>query len=319
MHELYDGHSSVFYVGDSPYINDFSKLNEIGLPAKINGEPIEQLRKRFYEVFQYETESYADIVFAERIISKKGCLEWIGVDTSNGVTFTFDTDDGQLDCHYDFVPYDQVIGVKEEKDEPWVSYKISPDNTVGIFTLNTCDFNDEYKKTVKEFFEKVDETGAENIIVDLRKNSGGNSYVADYFLKYIDVNGYNTWSSARRVGNHLDTHDQEYIKNDHLEPKFSGNVYILTSTLTYSAAMDFTMYFMDNDLGKVVGEPSGNLPDSYGDCLSFSTPNSKLGFNVSYKKWQRIDTSKSGEPLTPDYPCDADKAMGKAFEIIKAN
>ena len=78
------------------------------------------------------------------------------------------------------------------------------------------------------------------------------------------------------------------------------------------------MYITDNDLGEIIGEPAGNMPNSYGDVLNFVVPNSKLHINISYKKWFRIDESKADEPLNPDYPCDADDAMDKAFEIINS-
>ena len=80
--------------------------------------------------------------------------------------------------------------------------------------------------------------------------------------------------------------------------------------------MDFTMLIMDNGLGTVVGEESGNLPDSYGDILLFNTPCSQLRFSVSYKRWFRLDETKSGQPLIPDYPCDSAEAMDKAYELI---
>ena len=72
-------------------------------------------------------------------------------------------------------------------------------------------------------------------------------------------------------------------------------------------------------IGKLVGEPSGNLPDSYGDCLDFCIPNSKLELLVSFKKWYRVDQNKSVGSLNPDYLCDENDAMDKAFEIINDN
>ena len=101
-----------------------------------------------------------------------------------------------------------------------------------------------------------------------------------------------------------------------LESVYSGDIYVLTNTRSFSAAMDFTMDIMDNDLGTVVGEACGNLPDSYGDVLSFQTPNSGLRFSISYKRWFRTDESKTGQPLEPDYPCPSNEAMDKAYELI---
>ena len=94
---------------------------------------------------------------------------------------------------------------------------------------------------------------------------------------------------------------------------------MLTDVYTYSAAMDFTMLVADNHIGTIVGEASGNMPDSYGDILMFALPNSKLTLTVSYKNWHRIDQSKTGEPIEPDYPCDPKDAMGVAQRLIREN
>ncbi len=76
------------------------------------------------------------------------------------------------------------------------------------------------------------------------------------------------------------------------------------------------MLISDNDLGTLVGSPSGNLPNGYGDSLFFQMPNSGLAFSVSFKSWQRVDTSKSGEPLMPDYVVPSEEALDKILELI---
>lgn len=319
MHELQDGHSRAYY--DSPdltYIDDFAQVKEYGCPVKINDEPIEQILDRVHSLFSYEIEDYVDYIFVEMFIQNKEYLDLYGIDTSEGVTFTFDTDEGPVDYHYDFVLYDQAKISEQEYDDKWVYYKISTDNNVGIFTLDSCNDNSEYQETLQSFFDDVDKAGVKNIIVDLRNNGGGNSYVANQFLKYVDVDGYNTWSSNVRFGPYLRKNRDSYMANERKEPQYSGNIYVLTSLKTYSAAMDFAMLVGDNNLGELIGEPSGNMPDSYGDCLRFCTPNSNLGFTVSFKKWFRVDQSKANEPLNPDYPCNADDAIDKALEIINA-
>lgn len=54
-----------------------------------------------------------------------------------------------------------------------------------------------------------------------------------------------------------------------------------------------------------------------GDCLCFRLPNSGISINISYKHWHRIDASKRGEPLTPDYQVSASKALNKVYELIE--
>ena len=110
---------------------------------------------------------------------------------------------------------------------------------------------------------------------------------------------------------------QESYDNQKYDTNFQGNVYILTDTKTYSAAMDFAMLIQDNNLGKIIGEPSSNKPESYGDILNFQLPNSKLVISISYKKWCRIDQSKKDLLIEPDFPCDGKESISELYKIIK--
>jgi len=57
----------------------------------------------------------------------------------------------------------------------------------------------------------------------------------------------------------------------------------------------------DDHLGKIVGEPTGNAPSSYGDILSFTLPNSGLAYTVSFKRWVRPDPARDPAAcLEPD-------------------
>ncbi len=320
MHELYDGHSTVYAsYNENLFINDLTQFYEYGFPVKIGDLTYDEALDRFKAVYQYEMDSFAELMFQKRILVIESYLRWIGYDTSEGIDMTFDTGDGEEVFHYDFVPASEVVQVEDESDEEdrgWVYYDIDAENGIGIFTLTSCEYNDEYKKTVKEFFTAVDDAGIEHVIVDLRNNGGGSSLVADEFIRYMDIDGFYGWPDNVRIGNFLIEDEKHYVNNRRLDPQYSGDLYVLTDVGSFSAAMDFTMDIMDNDLGIVVGEACGNLPDSYGDLLKFRTPNSCLSFTISYKTWFRTDETKTGQPLEPDYPCPSSEAMDKAYELI---
>ncbi|WP_081943582.1 S41 family peptidase [Caloranaerobacter azorensis] len=98
---------------------------------------------------------------------------------------------------------------------------------------------------------------------------------------------------------------------------------------TFSSGNWFAVIIKDNNIGKVIGEPTGNQPSSYGDILSFETPNSGFMFSVSYKKFIRPNTENDPEDcLHPDIEVyttiqdilnGRDPQIEKLIEIVKNN
>ena len=171
---------------------------------------------------------------------------------------------------------------------------------------------------MKAFFKEIKDKNIQSVIVDLRYNSGGNSMVANEFLRYLDVDEYNSGTSHVRFGPYLLKNKIKPIVNNKYDSlTFKGQIYVLTSTYTFSSAMSFSVIISDNNLGTVIGEIPGNMPSSYGDILHFQTPNAKLLFTISYKYFIRPDGTKSSEPLIPDYEVPAKDALTKAKEKLE--
>lgn len=316
---LHDGHTYVAWKNDEEarYIDDFTQLWTYGKPIAIDGIPTEEVVGIYMETASYEREEYANRQFFGRIIVSEHGLCLSGIDTSDEVTMTFENNGEIVEYSYKFVPIEEVNGYTQSTEESkWVSYEIDEENSVGIFTLTACICDKEYEQTLDEFFQNVFDAGIQNVVVDLRGNGGGNSWVANEFITYLDVEKYRSWDCAIRYGWYLDKNEDIEYTNQKKKQVFDGNVYVLTDIWTYSAAMDFAMLIADNDMGVIIGEASGNLPDSYGDCLYFQMPNSKLAVSISYKRWYRIDQTKSGEPIMPDYETSSDEALQKVYELI---
>ena len=314
---LGDGHT---YVDMNPekfyFIDDLTKLNEYGVPVKINGEPVEDVIARYRELSNCETEEYIMDRFTSEVLFYEKYLRWVGVDTSDGVTYTFDTDEGTVDCNYKIVPYDDVKGMADE-DDYLFSYHIDEEAGLGIFVLKHCRNTFEYRQALYEFFEAVNEKNIGNIALDLRGNGGGTSSVAVEFAGFLGTDGLNGMPQHVRYGNLLLKFDHPVFEVKRKEPVFGGNIYVLTNTSTFSSAMDFAMLLKDNGYASIVGEASGNRPDSYGDDVTFTVPNSKLTLEVSFKRWFRVDRTQPGDVLSPDYPCRSQDALDKVYELIK--
>lgn len=319
---LHDGHTKLTWKnpGEELYIEDFTIARLYSRPIKINYQRTEEILSEYLILSSYEYDFYAIRKFFDSSIYKKSSLEYMGVDTSTGVTFTYMDNGSPVNYFFDFVPYKNVIqNALSDSFKNWVSFEIDEKSSLGIFTLTTCDLNDEYTKVLSDFFKEANDKSIKHIAVDLRGNGGGNSGVANAFLQYIDINSYKSWDSAVRFGPILWHNKNIVIKNKKMENAFTGNLYVLTDVYSYSSAMDFAMLIKDNNLGQIIGEASGNSPDSYGDNLYFQMPNSKLYFSLSHKKWYRIDKNKAGHPIEPDFECASADAIETLYKIISKN
>ena len=179
--------------------------------------------------------------------------------------------------------------------------------------MDSCVYDMEYINTVRDFFKEVKEKEITNVCFDLRNNGGGNSLVANEVIKYLDVDTYGEITSTMRFGPLLIDGGKKIRKNNKVtDLTFTGDFYVLTLTSSFSSAMDFAMYVKDNHLGTIIGEEPGNDPNGYGDVVEFKTENAKLYFQVSYKKWNRIDENATDKYIVPDIPCDS----GDAYDIL---
>lgn len=318
---LGDGHTSVWWQNpDMRFIDNLIVYRAGGRPLAVNSVPIEDVLEQFRAVSSFETEAtFLAGVFNTKLI-RKHFLDLIGIDTSNGVRFTCLKDNGTLyDCWYNFVTADHVLMAAEPEDSGdgrWVYYTIDPAADLGVFTLKECNWNTEYQQTLQAFFSEVAASGISNVAVDLRGNGGGHSRVANEFIRYLPVSSFESWWGDVRYGPFLAKFHNAHHRNKNASPVFNGNVYVLTDVDTFSSAMDFVMLIKDNGLGSVVGEASGNLPESYGDCLYFQLPESRLALSVSFKKWYRVDRTKKDQLIEPDYPCDPDMAIEEVKRLI---
>ena len=337
-------------------IEDYTAYYAFGNPVAINGIDINQLYEVFKTRFSFEVDIAIKTKFFNSYVFREDILYLIGIDPTKPVTYTYETKNGREDFTHNLVTNlesfypskDDIKTLLQNKNytqeeitkitdtamveyltpdkvesakvvgnpQNWIWYTIDKQNDIGILTFRECSYNDEYIETVKNFFADVKEANINNVAVDLRSNGGGNSLVADEFIKHLNVDSYKTWDCAVRCGPILKHFDNDLVKNNKYDTNFSGNVYVLTNTNTYSSAMDFSMLIQDNNLGKIIGEPSSNKPESYGDILYFQLPNSKIQLCISFKKWYRIDQTKKDLLIEPDIPCPQQEAVSVLYDLI---
>ena len=284
---------------------------------KIGGVSVAELYERFQEQFSYELDAWARHAFASRI-NRSDYLAFVGINAEREVEISLKRQNDESIVNKAFALQENVMAISSET-EPFYDYSIDGASGIGIFTLRECIYDKTYKTALKDFFISVQDEGVHSVIVDLRGNPGGNSLVADEFLRYLPVEGYQVGSSNVRFGPIIWKNKPGQQRNQQAEYVFSGDVYVLTGTDSFSATVDFATLLSDNGLCTVVGEIPGNMPSSYGDILYFQTPNALLVFTVSYKYFIRPDATKSNFPLLPDVQVPAYDAMEEALRLIRKN
>jgi C-terminal processing protease CtpA/Prc len=306
----------IIWLQDGYYIeSDQKPFRQGDRIVAVGGKNLEALSHNLHRWIPAENDLYRSFKMAE-FLCREESLHHLGVIETNSVTIRVNRAGQEMDLVAQLKP----LGAnnQDKPSRPPLGYHIDPELSLGIFYLDECHPDQQYIKTVNDFFNAVSLHGIRHIAIDVRHNGGGNSGGIKIFLNYIDVNSYkgvnadiryskeaaNARSYNKTDGYH---HGDAYVvTNKKVSDKnllFSGQLYVMTSPQTFSSANWFAVYVRDNNLGTVIGEPTGNAPTSFGDILSFRAPNSHLRFSVSHKKWNRPDPDNDPEnALYPDIP-----------------
>lgn len=206
---------------------------------------------------------------------------------------------------------------RDNNDGSFVNYYIDEVNGLAILTLDSCVINKQYIDCVNNMFKEVKEQNIQNVVVDLRNNTGGNSGVVNEFIRYVDIDSYKNPIVKQRFGWFSIPVCSRYGKNDKYEELlFDGKIYLLTSNITFSSAMTFTDIIQANKIGIIVGESPGNAPNCYTDTAMFLTPNTRTEIMISTKRQYAIDKNKKEGLIQPDIECNQEEALDKVKEIL---
>lgn len=317
---VYDNYSADRYLLDAPKMQSAGyKIVSVAGSGIVNPIPVEEIFETAKLYTSYESEDWISMD-----LGKLSSLELYGF--SAPFRFVWDNGDGNpVTKYYDLVDFDvwkaylkeyrTYIGNPDDH-KAFVYYDIDDEKSLITLTLTSCTYNSLYKETVREMFYDAKFYGIKNIAVDLRGNGGGNSMVANEFVRYLPVDEYSDMSCDWRW-NFFNFHADGKTKNDKVEGlTFDGNIFVLTDHKTFSAAMDFAMIIQDNKLGKVVGESPANAVNGFGDVAVFVLPNSGLYMQISTKKWYRCDQTNTDEYVIPDSECPGEEAFDTLYTLL---
>ncbi len=130
-----------------------------------------------------------------------------------------------------------------------------------------------FPKFSDKFWQMVEDSSIEFVIIDFRDNEGGFSYCFDSFF------------------DHILTHDNINQKN---------HLYVLVNRGSFSSASQYAFQIRQATNALLAGEEMGNATSSYGEVRYFKLPNS--GIKISYCIKYFVDWPDSLPPFKIDIP-----------------
>ncbi|HEY9402005.1 MAG TPA: S41 family peptidase [Pyrinomonadaceae bacterium] len=222
----------------------------------------------------------------------------------------------------------------------------------GVAYLNSLTFSydlEKYKSLLKGIFTRIKESGARDLIIDLRSNTGGHSALGDELLGMFNAKPYKGYTSSwkrsrqyveymRKEGvaipdHYLDLKPAEvYVsKASTVRPaanplRFGGRVYVLSGEETFSSGQMFLGVVKDNDLAEIIGEETSTPACFAGELYMFNLPNSRLRASSSVRYWVAPGGCKGARGVVPDivvtrrledYLTGRDRILEEALKLAK--
>ena len=182
------------------------------------------------DLFSYESNEWGIYLLKDCLKTLEG-LKFLGVDTDT-FDFVYSTEKNKEEVvtysFSDFYDYQTAVEMmnKEAEDIPPYSCVIDKDDNYSVLTLDSCDYEKDFREFLYNFFEDTTKADIDNVIVDLRNNGGGNSMVANEFILYLNYDDFKTPAGVYRLSPYMMKFDSSVEKIKHYdEMLFNGNVY----------------------------------------------------------------------------------------------
>jgi len=232
---------------------------------------------------------------------------------------------------------------KPEKKSKKAPCELALDNTTSTATMTIKSFGRgsyrNFTKFLKKSFKTIEQKNIQNIILDLRDNSGGSadrgrdllayfakkdfalfpknivrassilkSTVDSYLLKILfKLNPKKQYSGLKSVYfSEVGARDTITFELDEPIKKsyhFDGNTYILLNGASGSTTALVSNYFRQEKLATFIGEmPGGTANGTFGQAMFFTMPHTKIKARIACIRFlSSLDTRFEDMGIVPDY------------------
>lgn len=181
--------------------------------------------------------------------------------------------------------------------------------------LAACETGSQLNDVIYQLKREM-KRGMTKVIIDVRDNPGGDSTACKMLLEAMNMEPpqYGLYIRYSPLAQQQRSYPKQtgydfYAPNINIAKRNTDiSLIILTNENTYSSATMLGVWVQDGKLGKIIGKPSSNSPNCYGDVLQFQLTNTQLQGQISHKQWTRPDSTADPKMLQPDItsPFDVD-------------
>jgi len=216
--------------------------------------------------------------------------------------------------------------------------KFDASDSVGILTVHSFAKSvikknrQNFKKFIKEVFNRIEKDRIENLVIDLRYNTGGTDGNAVFLASYFFDKPFKYWDKievTEAVANEIKglyrlfykkpkkaegsyrwrkmwlTNEFDYYETQNpAKNNFKGNTYIITNGLCLSSCADFVAVLSHNKKAIVVGqETGGGFQGNTSGLMPTATMPTGLQITVPLQKYTTaVDVTKNfGHGTKPDH------------------
>lgn len=200
------------------------------------------------------------------------------------------------------------------------------DNNIALINFNDMDrsLKDSFALFLQKSFTSINEKQAAGLIIDLRRNGGGDSQLGEMLIGYISNKKYRMTGGMKfKMSQHYKNYTQPdsgehpygkwengkvytYKSSESKRPQtnplhYQGKVCVLIGTGTFSSANMLTNAIKDYGLAKLIGESTAEPGNDFGEIFSFMLPNTHIVASTACKMFIRANGDKKDfEGIKPD-------------------
>ncbi|WP_075344530.1 S41 family peptidase [Tenacibaculum agarivorans] len=234
--------------------------------------------------------------------------------------------------------FESIASLQSITNSKQLAFNIT--NNTGVLTIKTFakteirNNGQKFKKYIKSVFKTLNEKNIENLIIDLRYNSGGTDgnavFLASHFFdtpfRYWEkievtkniaeqINGSNRlfYKKPVKVGSTYHwigarswiTKEFDYYKiQNPAKDNYKGKTYIITNGLCMSSCSDFAAIISDNKKAIIIGqETGGGFQGNSSGMMPTTEINGNMKFTIPLQKYTNaVDVNKNyGRGTIPDF------------------